>query len=880
MNMNQICETDIAIIGMSGRFPQANNLDTYWQNLRNGVEALTQFTDVELQAQGVDTKLLNNPNYIKAGFVLEDVELFAASFFDYSPREAEIMDIQQRIFLEVAWEALENAGYDTEQYPGQISIYASCSVNTYFLYNILSNSELIKLIGLDQIRHNNRGDNLATRVAYKLNLKGSAINVQTGCSSSLVGIHLACQSLLNHECDIALAGGVSISANQKTGYLYQEGGILSPDGHCRAFDAQARGTVNGNGVGIVVCKRLQDAITDGDRIHAVIKGTAVNNDGSLKVGYTAPSIDGQAKVIAEALAVSGLHPETISYVETHGTGTILGDPIEISALNKSFSFNTQKKNFCAIGSVKTSIGHLDAAAGVAGLIKTVLALKHQQIPPSLNFLSPNTQIDFANSPFYVNNQLKEWHSPQQPRRAGVSSFGIGGTNAHVVLEEAPIIDQGRRGGRKYQLLPLSAKTNSALETATKNLANYLQQHPHTNIADVAYTLSIGRRSFEHRHVVICQNIEDAVQVLDIEKLTSSPVTEQPAVVFMFPGQGCQYVNMGRELYETEAIFREQIDNCCELLKPHLGLDLREIIYPTTTEQLTQTAITQPALFVIEYALAKLWMAWGINPQAMIGHSIGEYVAACLAGVFSLEDALAVVAMRGKLMQQLPSGAMLAVFLPEAEIKPLLTENLALAANNAPNLCVVSGTHAAINTLQQQLLAKGVECRNLHTSHAFHSQMMNPIIEEFRDYLSKISLKAPQIPFISNVTGTWITTAQATDSDYWGQHLRQTVRFAEGIAELGKKSEQIFLEVGPGKVLSNLVKQLEVSQTILTSLRHPQEQLSDIAVLLNTLGKLWQAGVEINWSEFYQSQRCYRLPLPTYPFERQRFWIEPQTKVNL
>ena len=444
-DINQICETDIAIIGMAGRFPKASNLGAYWQNLRDGVEALTHFTDADLQANGVDAQLLNNPNYVKAGFVLEDVELFAASFFDYSPREAEIMEPQQRIFLEVAWEALENAGYNTATYPGQISIYASSSINSYFLFNIFSNSELIKLIGFDQIRHNNRVDNLATRVAYKLNLKGSAINVQTGCSSSLVGIHLACQSLLNHECDIALAGGVSISANQKTGYLYQEGGILSPDGHCRAFDAKAKGTVNGNGVGVVVFKRLQDAITDGDRIYAVIKGTAVNNDGSLKVGYTAPSIDGQAKVIVEALAVSGVNPETVSYVETHGTGTVLGDPIEIAALNKSFSVNTQKKNFCAIGSVKTSIGHLDTAAGVAGFIKTVLALKNKQIPPSLNFISPNPQIDFANSPFYVNKQLREWHLQEYPRRAGVSSFGIGGTNAHIVLEEAPVIKQGSRG---------------------------------------------------------------------------------------------------------------------------------------------------------------------------------------------------------------------------------------------------------------------------------------------------------------------------------------------------------------------------------------------------------------------------------------------------
>lgn len=878
----RINETDIAIIGIAGKFPQAKNIDAYWYNLSHGIEALSYFTDQDLLGQGVNPQLLENPQYVKAGFVLEDVEYFDAAFFEYSPREAEIMDIQHRVFLEVAWEALENAGYNPEIYQGQISIYASSSVNTYFLFNLLPNSDLIKLIGFDQLRHNNRLDNLATRVAYKLNLQGSAINVQTGCSSSLVGVHLACQNLLNYECDLALAGGVSISANQKTGYLYQEGNILSPDGHCRAFDAQSKGTVNGNGVGIVVLKRLQDAIKDNDFIHAVIKGSAVNNDGSFKVGYTAPSIDGQAKVITEALTVSVVHPETISYVETHGTGTVLGDPIEITALNKSFSFYTQKNNFCAIGSVKTNIGHLDAAAGIAGLIKTILSLKNKQIPPSLNFTSPNPQIDFANSAFYVNDHLQEWTEKKHPRRAGVSSFGIGGTNAHAILEEAPNIIPNKKS-RTWQLLSISAKTISALETATNNLVNHLKQNPDLDLADVAYTLNVGRRSFEYRCTAVCKNIENAIQALEGKRFTTSPITATPSVVFMFPGQGSQYVNMGREIYETEPIFRKEINKCCELLKPHLGLNLQQIIYPNSLtnleakEKLNQTAITQPALFVIEYALAKLLMAWGVYPKTMIGHSIGEYVAACLAGVFTLEDALALIAMRGKLMQQLPSGKMLAVFLPEAEVKSLLDENLSLAAHNAHNLCVVSGNNPDIEILSKQLISKGVECRILHTSHAFHSQMMNPIIAEFQEYISKLCLNSPQIPFISNVTGTWITTTQATDPHYWGQHLRQTVRFAEGITEIGKQSEQILLEVGPGKVLSNLVKDWEKSQTILSCLRHPQEEQSDIAFLLNTFGQLWQAGIEVNWQEFYHAQHCYRIPLPTYPFERQKFWIEPQAK---
>ncbi|MFE1744006.1 SDR family NAD(P)-dependent oxidoreductase [Coleofasciculus sp. H7-2] len=877
----------IAIIGMSGRFPGAKNIEEFWRNLRDGIESISVFTNEELTASEIAPELLNDPNHVKAGAVLEDIEFFDASFFGFNPKEAEMTDPQHRIFLECAWEALENAGYDTQRCESRIGVYAGASLNNYLSFNlnrdcIGSADSFQKLIGNDK-------DFLTSRVSYKLNLKGPSLTVQTACSTSLVATTLACQSLLNYQCDMALAGGVSIRVPQKTGYLYQEGGILSPDGHCRAFDADAQGTIIGNGVGVVVLKRLADAIADGDRIHAVIKGSAINNDGSQKVGYTAPSVNGQADAIAEALALAGVDPETVSYIETHGTGTVLGDPIEITALSHVFRANTEKKNFCAIGSVKTNIGHLDAAAGVTGLIKTVLALKHKLIPPSLNFQQPNPEIDFANSPFYVNTQLTEWKASSTPRRAGVSSLGIGGTNAHVVLEEPPMAVSGT--SRPWQLLVLSAKTESALETATANLAAHLKKHPDLNLADVAYTLQVGRRAFEHRRIWVCQTVEELATRLETpgtqKVFTHFQEPAERSIAFLFPGQGAQYVDMGRELYQTEPIFSQQVDRCAYLLQPDIGMDLRSLLYPNpphpeaVAEKLKQTCFAQPALFVIEYALAQLWMSWGISPQAMLGHSIGEYVAACLAGVMSVEDALALVAIRGRLMQQMPAGAMLAVSLPEAEIQSLLNENLSLAASNAPSLCVVSGTLDAVDAIEAQLTAKGVECRRLHTSHAFHSQMMESILEPFIEEVKKVKLNPPQIPFISNVTGTWITAEEATNPNYWATHLRQTVRFLEGISTLLQQPNRIFLEVGPGRSLCTLVKQhshQEIGQVVLPSLRHPQEQNSDIAFLLNILGRLWLAGVAVNWSGFYAGEQRHRVPLPTYPFERQRYWIEPQTQV--
>jgi acyl transferase domain-containing protein/acyl carrier protein len=607
-------------------------------------------------------------------------------------------------------------------------------------------------------------------------------------------------------------------------------------------------------------------------------------------------------VIQAAQAMADITPETITYVEAHGTGTPLGDPIELAALTQVFAAKTQQKGVCAVGSVKTNLGHLGPAAGVAGLIKTVLALKHKQIPPSLHFQASPLQFDFANTPFYVNATLSDWQTNTTPRRAGVSSFGFGGTNAHVILEEAPIAEPASPS-RPWHLLQLSAKTSSALDTATANLANYLQQHPDVNLADVAYTLQVGRRSFNHRRILVCQSLDDAVNALtplDPQRvLTRYQEAGDCPVVFMFPGQGTQYVNMGREIYQ-EPIFQSVVDDCCKRLKPHLGLDLRAVLYPdeaqvpAATQQLTQTRIAQPALFVMEYALSQLWMAWGVHPNAMIGHSIGEYVAACLAGVFSLDDALAIVATRGRLMQQCSPGAMLSVQLAEPEVRSLLSQKLSsdlssklcLAAVNAPSLCVVSGSIAAIDRLQQQLQHQGISYRRLHTSHAFHSPMMEPILEPFTQAVRSLNLNPPQIPFISNVSGTWITAVEATDPNYWANHLRRSVRFSDGMAELLKQPERILLEVGPGRTLSTFAKHYQTkhhqnrkhqsSNSIsLTSIRHPQEQQSDIAVLLSTLGRLWLAGVPVNWSGVSAHERRRRLPLPTYPFERQRYWIEPK-----
>jgi acyl transferase domain-containing protein/acyl carrier protein len=875
----------IAIIGMAGRFPGAKNIEQFWENLRNGVESIIDLSDEELEAAGIDRALLNNSNYVKRGTVLEGVDLFDASFFGFTPREAEISDPQHRLFLEVAWEALERAGYDTERYTGSVGVFAGAGMNYYFLANLSSNRDLMNAVGGFQLVIENDKDFLPTRASYKLNLNGPSVAVQTACSTSLIAVHIGCQSLLNGECDMVLAGGVSIVVPQRVGYIHHEGGISSPDGHCRAFDAKAQGTVGGSGVGVVILKKLEDAIADRDNILAVIAGSAVNNDGSSKIGFTAPSVEGQAKVITEAQAMACVDASSITYVEAHGTGTVLGDPVEVAGLIRSFEATTDQRQFCAIGSVKTNVGHLDAAAGVAGLIKTVLALQHKMLPPSLHFEQPNSRIDFENSPFYVNATLSQWNTEKLPRRAGVSSFGIGGTNAHVILEEFPTARTSETT-RPWHLLMLSAKTPTALEAATTNLIDYLKRDE-MNLADVAYTLQVGRRSFEHRRFIICDSAQSAIKTMEQREpkrvLTGARPAQTRPIVFMFPGQGSQYVNMGKGLYESEPVFREVVDHCCGLLKSYLGFDLRDVLYPDqergeeAKESLKQTCIAQPALFIIEYATARLWMSWGVRPQAMIGHSIGEYVAATIAQVLPLEDCLKLVAVRGRLMQQLPEGAMLTIRLPEKDVWSLIGNRLSVAAINGPSLCVVSGHKEDVAQLRKQLAAIGAECRYLHTSHAFHSEMMEPIMDAFAGEVKRVPLNDPAIPYISNLTGTWMTGSAAIDPGYWAGQLRQTVRFSDGLQELIKEP-CILLEVGPGQSLSMMARQhlsREEGNFVLASMRSPQEDCSDLEVILKAIGKLWIAGEEIDWNKYYLNENRRRVVLPTYPFERQRYWVEPQ-----
>ncbi len=725
---------------MAGRFPGAKSVAEFWRNLKSGVESIRPLSDQELLRAGVDAELLSDPGYVKVASALDDVEMFDASFFGFSPRDAAILDPQQRHFLECCWEALEDAGWDPQQFAGSVGVYAGSGFNGYLIHNLLPNQKLMKSAGEFVLRQTgNDKDVLATRASYHLNLTGPSMTIQTACSTSLVSIHVACQSLLNHECDMALAGGVTIEVPSHAGYEYREGEILSRDGHCRSFDAASSGTVFGSGVGIVILRRLEDALADGDQIHAVILGTAINNDGSRKVGYLAPSVAGQAEVVVEALSVAGVDADSISYVETHGTGTLVGDPIEVSGLTTAFRQSTDRRGYCAIGSVKSNVGHLDAAAGVAGFIKTVQALKHRQIPPSLNFSKPNPLIDFENSPFFVNTSLREWPNGKYPRRAGVTSLGIGGTNAHAVVEEAPRIAPSGPS-RKFQLLTISAKTESALDSAATRLGNFLEEHPDVNLADVAFTLHRGRAKFAHRRAVVCQTPAEAATLLQRKGTGAASSTkdqlERP-VIFLFSGQGAQYVDMGRGLYETEAVFKAHVDQCCELLAGPLGLDLRTILFPSgdreeADRQLAQTATTQPALFVIEYALAKLWESWGIRPDAMLGHSIGEFAAACLAGVMSLEDALSAVATRGRLMQALPAGgAMLAVGLNEHEAIQVANGTLSLAAVNGRDQCVISGAAEPLREVESRLTRDGVSCHPLQTSHAFHSALMDAARRAFR-----------------------------------------------------------------------------------------------------------------------------------------------------
>ncbi|RPI77069.1 MAG: SDR family NAD(P)-dependent oxidoreductase, partial [Desulfobacteraceae bacterium] len=895
---------EIAIIGMSGRFPGANNIQEFWENLKNGVESISFFTNEELRQSGFQADLLENPNYVKARGILANAEYFDASFFGYSHVDARVMDPQIRIFHECVLEALEHAGYDPYSYKGLIGLFAGASSNLYWqaLTTSLSGRDSAGSFNTDLL---NDKDFLTTRISYVLNLNGPSVVIQTACSTSLVAVHVACRLLLTRGCNIALAGGVSVSMPQKRGHLYQEGMIMSSDGHCRTFDAEASGTVGGEGAGVVVLKRLEDAKKDGDTIWAVIKGSEINNDGFEKVGYTAPSIGGQSKIVKKTHYMAGVDPETIGYIEAHGTGTALGDPIEIEALKKAF--NTLKRNYCAVGSVKTNIGHLNEAAGIAGLIKTVLALQHKLIPPSLHYKTPNPRIDFTSSPFYVNTRLQDWNANMHPRRAGVSSFGIGGTNAHVILEEAPEIADDKTG-RPYQLLLISAKTETALDRATIHLRNYIEKNPGINLADAAYTLQVGRRSFDYRRMLVSKGYKNALELLADDNLPRLTVSEQRdqtrSTAFMFSGVGDHYVQMAKELYQWEPIFHQTIDRCCEWLRPLLNLDLRDILYPTEMNQavppqewdfrqmlgrsetplsaadmrLNRVELAQPAVFVIEYALVELLKTWGVVPDVLIGYSLGEYVAACVAGVFSLQDALTIVARRAQLIQLLPEGAMLFVSLSESRVHAFLNESIQLAVVNDPEHCVLSGSRPALIQLEKQLTEKSISCRKIETTHALHSKMMEPIKAELTGLVQAIQLHKPQIPYLSNVTGDWITGEEATNPAYWARHLCETVRFTDGLEKLLSEPEGILVEIGPGQSLSSFARQHPACtqkqlMRILPTMRHAYDRQPDLLFLLGALGKLWLAGIQMNWLGFYNRERRRRIPLPTYPFERHHYWIE-------
>ncbi|MBB4716763.1 type I polyketide synthase [Streptomyces luteogriseus] len=897
---------DIAVIGMEGRFPQAPDVDAFWRNIRDGKCAVTFLSEDELLSRGVDPRTARDPLYVPAANELADIDSFDAEFFGYSPREAELMDPQHRLLLECAWGALEKAGHDPARYDGLVGVYAGAGTNTYLMFNVAANRRAADMLGGSQVMIGNSGDFLASRVSYKLGLEGPSVNVQSACSTSLVSVVLACQALLSFQCDMALAGGVAADDSKHKGYLYAEDGIFSPDGYCRSFDADARGTVGGNGVGMVVLKRLGDALADGDHIHAVIKGAALNNDGDRRIGFTAPSADSQASVITTALANADVEPETVGYVETHGTATSLGDPIEFAALTAAFGAGTDQRNFCALGAVKTNIGHLDAASGIAGLIKAVSAVEHGQIPPTLHFKRPNPRIDLADSPFFVNTELVPWPVTDGPRRAGVSSFGLGGTNAHVVLEQAPDRPPAPDLAGEEQLIVLSARSDTALEAMSDRLADHLREHPETPLGDLAFTLQTGRRPFHHRRVLVASGPAEALDALDARddgRVLSAARTgdgHRP-VAFMFSGFGEQYPMMTERLYATEPAFREALDECALILDPLLGRDIREVVFDRAAARrsegdgkpdlrrmlmaprisdhpLDQPTLGYPAVFAVEYALARLWRAWGVVPEAMIGHSLGEYVAACLAGVFSLPDALRLVVERARLISACGEGAMVAVPLTEEEVARHLTDEVSVAAVNDPRTCVLAGPPEAIDRVTAALETAGVVSRRLNTRFAFHSPMMDPVVAPYAEAVRRVRLSPPAIPFVSNITGTWITAEEATDPDYWARHVRLPVRFADGMRTLWGVDDVVLVEVGPGRALTSGAMQHPASaevadRVVVPSLPDAFTAESDRAAALRALGRLWLAGVTPDWAGLHAHTPRRRVVLPSYPFARTRYWLD-------
>ena len=871
--------SDIAIIGMAGRFPGANSIEEFWDILKNGKETIQFFSNEELDpAIAIDIK--NDPDYVAARGIIDGADQFDAAFFEINPKLAELMDPQQRIFLEIAWEVLEKTGCLPHQYKGTIGVFAGTGTNSYYYNNVHGHSRLIDQVGSFQVMTVNEKDYISSRTAYQLNLKGPAVSVYSACSTSLLAIAQAVESIRNGQTDIAVAGGASITSPLKSGHLYQEGAMLSKDGHCRSFDANATGTVFSDGAGVVLLKGIEAAKKDGDTIYAVIKGVGINNDGGGKGSFTAPSSEGQAHAIAMAIRDAAIDPSTIGYIETHGTATPLGDPIEIEGLKMAFG-DQPLNQFCAIGSVKSNMGHLTAAAGVTGLIKTALAIHHKKIPPSLGFDRPNPNIDFKNSPFYVNTSLSEWRT-ESYRRAGVSSFGVGGTNVHVVMEDYEMALPESSGSRHFQLITWSAKSENSLAGYAAKLAAFTKQNNDINLADIAFTLHSTRKDFNYRRFVLAQNTDQLVRALeqDAVSLQRNHLKELPAEkVFLFPGQGSQYLNMGLSLYQQETVYREAVDACAAILLPLLETDARQIIFPTeineTAEELLKnTRYTQPAIFVTEYALGKLWMSWGIEPSVYCGHSVGEFVAACFAGVVSLEDALFLIAARGKMVSELPRGSMLSVRAKAADLKAILPASLSIAAINSNQLFVVAGEIEAIDGFSKILNEKSIANKKLQTSHAFHSSMMDPIVDEFEKIISQVKLNHPRKPIVSTVTGSWLTDAQATDPQYWSGHLRSTVLFGEAIETILNHGNVLCIEVGPGNALSTLVKQQSSGRTIqtITSLENNSCQKSEYESLLKALGQVWLNGIKPDWKSFYSDQKRNKINLPAYSFDRKICWV--------
>jgi phthiocerol/phenolphthiocerol synthesis type-I polyketide synthase E len=875
---------------MAIRCPGAENVEQFWSNLKNGVESITIWSDEELREGGIPDSVLKLPTFVKASAPLPGLELFDAEFFGYSAREAEFIDPQHRVFLECAVEALETAGIDPARHRGSISVFAG-EGQTLYGYQILPNKSVIGVDRQMAVIGNDK-DYLATRASYKLGLRGPSFTVQCACSTSTVAIHLAVQSLLSHESDAALCGGVSVSwIRSKGGYHFVAGGILSRDGHTRTFDADASGTIFADGVGLVVLKRLEDAIADGDDIQSVILGTAANNDGDTKVSYTAPGVEGQSRVFAEALAVAGVSPDEIGYIEAHGTGTALGDPIEVEALQRVIRSKTNKKQYCGIGSLKSNLGHLNTISGLAALIKASRSVKTGEIPPTLHYKTPNPKIDFANSPFFVPTELSQWTGPT-PRRAGVSAFGIGGTNTEIIIEQPPpaLIDPS---SRSMHVAIVSAKNPTALDAASTRLAEHLRKHPEEDIADVCYTLTTGRTLYQYVRAVVCADGASAAEALEsgdpsVVAEGTRNVTTQP-VTFLFSGQGSQHIFMGRELYNEEPVFRAEIDRCAKILKRHIDIDIRKLLFPApkkeseAEELLRNTQYAQPAIFVVSYALARLWMKMGARPSVMLGHSIGEFAAACIAEVFSLEDALHAVAERGRLMQSMPRGAMLSIMSPAQEVEPLLPSTISVAAINSPTSVVVAGPIKAVAALGNDLQAKGISSTPLHTSHAFHSSMMDRAVGPFVEVMRSLTLKAPQLPYISNVSGDWITDEQATDPAYWGLHLRSAVQFYKGLSTIQDQFATVFLEVGPSRALGTLARSLIAEgsgSSVQSSLPHAAlKGVGELKSFLRAGAEIWLAGVPIEWERRYHGERRRKRALPTYPFARQRYWaLEDPTPV--